>query len=198
MIKWMNVALLEDTGDSCSPEGVEGTGVKSWVPYDVRDPDYSLWPEVTLLSLGRRAKIKLFLKVENKSSSIYARLPIEDGEFLLDGQKCPLYPLYHSINCPNLESSLWFFFNPLKCWYTISFNALNEIQDQIPWAPDILFLCHILATFRKSGKEFCAFYTWLNWGVVAFTIENLSHLVNICQIITAPFCNLHEVWSEWF
>lgn len=86
MIKWMNVvALLEDTGDSCSPEGVEGIGVKSWVPYDVRDPDYSLWPEVTLLSLGRRAKIKLFLKVENKSLSIYALLPIEDVEFLLDG-----------------------------------------------------------------------------------------------------------------
>ena len=80
MIKWMNVTLpnstkksrklffalgiLEDSGDSCSPEGVESPEVKSWIPCDVRDPDYSLWPEIIiLLSLDRRAEIKLFLKI---------------------------------------------------------------------------------------------------------------------------------------
>lgn len=51
---------------------------------------------VTPISLGRRAEIKLFLKVENKPLGIYSPLPIEDGEFWLDGHKCPLYPLPHA------------------------------------------------------------------------------------------------------
>lgn len=46
----------------------------------------------------------------------------------------------------------------LKCRYAIHFNAFNETQYQIPWPPNVQFLCHILATFRKSGKEFLHLY----------------------------------------
>lgn len=44
-------------------------------------------------------------------------------------------------NSPNLESPFMILPQPqpptLKCRYAINFNALNEAQYQIPWAPNI-------------------------------------------------------------
>lgn len=73
---------------------------------------------------------------------------------------------------------------------------LTRPQYQTHCTPNIQFLCHILATLRKSGKEFCALYIRTK-GVAAFRAENLPHRVNVCQTITAPLCNLYEVWSAF-